>query len=212
MSDAKDPKKGDAKPAEAPKPAGGGSKLLAILVGVNSLLLVGVMAFLVLQMRQQTQLALAQGAKVEKSTGHGGSEAAAEEGAHEAPSGHGGAAAEGGEGQEGHGGAAEASVGRIGPLVKVADFVIHLRNPDADRYARMSFDVEVFSEADKDRLNAQIPKVRDAFITYLSDRTMEDLSGSEGLGRTKETLQTTLRQTLPDVRVRTLYISDFVVQ
>jgi flagellar protein FliL len=210
MSDAKDPKKAEAKAPDPPAPAGGG-KLLAILVGVNSLLLVGVMAFLFLQMRQQTQLAASahSGSKVEKGDG------AKEEAEHEEKSEekseekHG----EGGEGsKEGHTGGGDSVGGKIGPLVKVADFVIHLRNPDADRYARMSFDVEVFNEADKERLTAQLPKVRDAFITYLSDRTLEDLRGGEGLGRTKDTLQTTLRQLLPDTRIRAVYISDFVVQ
>ena len=205
MSDAKDPKRADAKPEAGASKPGGGGKLLAILVGVNSLLLVGVMAFLVLQMRQQSQLAAnTEHAKVEKHGEGGAAKAEAEKGEGNS---------EGGEGEAGGEGTKEASVGgKIGPLVKISDFVVHLRNPDADRYARMSFDVEVFADSDRERLLAQLPKVRDAFITYLSDRTVEDLRGSEGLSRTKETLQTTLRQTLPDVRVRALYISDFVVQ
>ena len=206
MPDAKDPKKNEAK-ATDPPPAAGSGKLLAILVGVNSLLLVGVMAFLALQMRQETQLVSAHhsGSKVEK----GDDANEAPEHGENAEAKHG----EGGEGsKEGSGGGGDSVGGKIGPLVKVADFVIHLRNPDADRYARMSFDVEVFSEADKDRLTAQLPKVRDAFITYLSDRTLEDLRGGEGLGRTKDTLQMTLRQLLPDTRIRAVYISDFVVQ
>jgi flagellar protein FliL len=208
MSDAKDPKKAaEGKPAEAPKGAGGGSKLLAILVGVNSLLLVGVLAFLVMQMRQQGQgAAVADHGKTEKRVEKEAKEEGGEEKSEHGEAKHG----EGGEGKEGA--AAEPSGTKLGPLVKIADFVIHLRNPDADRYARMSFDVEVFSEADKERLVAQTPKVRDAFITYLSDRSLEELRGSEGLGRTKETLQSTLRQILPEIRIRAIYISDFVVQ
>jgi flagellar FliL protein len=208
MSDAKDPKKVEAKAEEAPKAGGGGNKLLTILVGVNSLLLVGVMAFLVLQMRQQSQAMGASGehAKVEKKVEKEEPEV---EKKSEEKHGEGG---EEGKKEEGHGASEAGVAGKLGPLVKVADFVIHLRNPDADRYARMSFDVEVFSEADKDRLLAQQPKVRDAFITYLSDRTLEDLRGSEGLARTKETLQNTLRQVVPDTRIRALYISEFVIQ
>lgn len=204
MSDAKDPKKAaDAKPAEGAKGAGsGGSKILFLLVGVNSLLLVGVLAFLFMQMRQQSHgPAVAEHSKAEKHVEEGSAEAG------EAKGGNG----EGAEGKEGAP-AAEPTGTKLGPLVKIADFVIHLRNPDADRYARMSFDVEVFSESDKERLIAQTPKVRDAFITYLSDRSLEELRGSEGLGRTKETLQSTLRQILPDIRIRAIFISDFVVQ
>ena len=97
-------------------------------------------------------------------------------------------------------------------MVKLTDFVIHLRNPDVDRYARMSFDAEVYAESDKDRLNANLPRIRDAFISYLSDRTLEDLRGSEGLRRTRDALQVKLREVVPDARVKALYISDFVVQ
>jgi flagellar FliL protein len=97
-------------------------------------------------------------------------------------------------------------------MVKLADFVIHLRNPEVDRYARMSFDVEVMNDSDKERLNANVPRVRDAFISYLSDRTLEELRGSEGLGRAKDALQQRLRELVPEARVRALYISDFVVQ
>jgi flagellar FliL protein len=76
----------------------------------------------------------------------------------------------------------------------------------------MSFEVEVFADPDKDSLNAHMPRVRDAFISYLSDRTLEELQGAEGLGRTKDALQTKLRDLVPEARVRSLYISDFVVQ
>jgi flagellar FliL protein len=205
MSDAKD-KKGDAKGGdEAPAPAkAGGSKILVILVAVNSLLLLGVMGFMAFQMTRAPHGAEAGAAKGGEEKKPEKAEAKEEKGGEgEKPAG------EKGEGKE-EGGAPP--VGKGGPMVKIADFVVHLRNPDADRYARVSFEVEVYSDSDKDRLNASTARVRDAFIGYLSDRTLEDLRGSEGLSRTKEALQTTLRQLLPDVRIRALYISDFVVQ
>jgi flagellar protein FliL len=219
MSDAKDSKK-DAKPegghVEKPAGGGGGSKLIPIMMGVNSLLLVGVMAFLFLSMKQTKAMVAEIASKSSAEKKAGGDEKADEkheakpeekaagEG-HEAKSEGHEAKGEGHEGKEGGGGAGAT-------MVKIPDFVVHLRNPDADRYARMSFDVEVFAESDKDRLNASLPRVRDAFISYLSDRTLEDLRGSEGLNRTKDSLQTTLRQLVPDARIRALYISDFVVQ
>lgn len=208
MSDAKD-KKGDSKgDAEAPAPAkSGGSKVLVILVAVNSLLLLGVMGFLGLQLKSLQHPPAA----AEEHAGKG-EEKKAEKAEPREEKGE-EKAAEKGEGKEegGHGGA-EGPAAKGGVLVKIPDFVVHLRNPDADRYARVSFEVEVFAESDKERLVASSARVRDAFIGYLSDRTLEDLRGSEGLSRTKEALQGTLRQLLPDVRIRALYISDFVVQ
>ena len=99
-----------------------------------------------------------------------------------------------------------------GPTIRLPDFVIRLRNPEQDRFARISFEVEVTEELDKDKITTRMARIRDAYIRYLSDRTVEELRGSEGLERVKSELQEMLIELAPDARVRGLYISDFVVQ
>lgn len=175
------------------------SRLVPALIGMNSLMLVGVMAFLVMQSMKSSATAPAPAAEHAPAGEHEAAEEPKAENKEEAP-------AKEGEGHEGK------PVKGLGPLVKIADFVIHLRNPEIDRYARLSFDVEVIADSDREQLNAHMPRVRDAFISYLSDRTLEELQGTEGLGRTKEALQGRIRDLVPEARVRTLYISDFVVQ
>ena len=197
---------------------------MPIMVGVNSLLLVAVVGFMAFTMLKKPA--------VHAPEGEEGDESAEVEA--EKPAEHGEKKAEGGEhgekkpekkeakkeekkgekkeGEGEHGEKAASAAGGPGPMVKLADFVIHLRNPELDRYARMSFDVEVMADPDKEQLDANMPRVRDAFIGYLSDRTLEELRGSEGLGRTKDALQARLRELVPEARIRALYISDFVVQ
>jgi flagellar FliL protein len=114
------------------------------------------------------------------------------------------------QGEEGH--ALKPAANGPGPMVRLPDFVVHLRNSDLDRYARITFEIEVMAEPDKEHLTAHMPRVRDSFISYLSDRTVEELSGSEGLGRTKDALYARVRELVPEARFRALYISDFVVQ
>jgi len=123
--------------------------------------------------------------------GHG-EEAAGEE---EAPAGGGG-----------HGAAPAAK-----PTVKVAEFIVKLKDADDDRYAKFSFDLEVKNEPHKVAVTAAMPKVRDSFISYLSDRTADELRGSEGLTKIKHDLMQKLDEVVPH-KVRNLYISDFVVQ
>jgi len=118
------------------------------------------------------------------------------------------APAEGKEHGEGDGKAPAAA----GPTARLADFVIHLRNTDVDRYARFAFEVELGSEQDKVLLTSRTPKIRDAFIGYLSDRTLEELQGSQALIKAKAGLLEQLEATAPGIRVRGLYITDFVVQ
>jgi flagellar protein FliL len=191
MSDAKKP----AEPATPPPAAS--SKLMPALVGFNSLLLVGVLGFMGYQLTHKP--AEDHGSPDEARTAEAKPKEESEPKAEE----H-----EGGKKE----GAVVAAGAGPGPMMKLPDFVVHLRNPDLDRYARITFEVEVMAEADKDRLTAHLPKVRDAFISYLSDRTVEELSGSEGLTRTKDALHQRLREIVPEARFRALYISDFVVQ
>jgi flagellar FliL protein len=200
---------------EAPKPEGDvaavapkSSKLVPALIGLNSLLLVAVIAFLFVQMKNQGHAPEPAGAAKEEAAEPEEKAAEAAEPAKKEPEAEGKPEKEG----EEKGGPKAGAANKLGPLVKISDFVIHLRNPEIDRYARMSFDVEVMADSDKDSLNAHMPRVRDAFITYLSDRTLEELQGAEGLGRTKDALQTKIRDLVPEARVRSLYISDFVVQ
>jgi flagellar FliL protein len=183
MADAPDKK-------EAPEPAaeksgrGGGSKLLPALLGVNSLMLAGVLGVLLLRP--------AGGARPQ-----GG-----EKGEHAADAGgHGKGDAKG-----------DAKAPAIGPTHRLPDFVVRLRDTDADRYARVSFEVEVVTEEDKNKVGAAAPRIRDGFITYLSDRTIDELRGSEGLARTKEQLLDRLRLAVPGAGVKGLYITDIVVQ
>lgn len=209
MSDAKKLEKADGPTAVSPTPSGGSSKVLLLIAIVNGVGMLGLLGFLALQtLRPPPSPAAASAAQGE----HG------EAGAGEAAQGEHG---EGGEKKgaekdkpaEGKkGGLLSVPAGGMGPLVRIPEFVVHLRNPEVDRYARISFDIEVMGDSDRDELNAALPKVRDAIIVYLSDRTVEDLRGSEGLARAKEAMQTKLRELVPAARIRALYISDFVVQ
>jgi flagellar FliL protein len=100
----------------------------------------------------------------------------------------------------------------VGPTVRLPEFVVHLRNPEAERYAKVTFEVEVGVEADKDKVNALMPKIRELFISYLADRTTEDLRGSEGIEHAKRDLLARLSQALPGSPIRAVYITDIVVQ
>jgi len=188
-------------PAAAPAPKGPATLLLAL----NALLLVGVLAVVVMMFLGQKKAAAAAAgtatAAAEAKEGEGKEEAKSE-GKEEAKS----------EGKEGEKGPAKKAPPGAGPTVPLKDFVIHLRNPEADRYARMSFEVEVPSDKEKDTVTAHQAQIRDAFIAYLSDRTVEELRGSNGLGAVKAALMKQIVELAPDGKIRNLYITDFVIQ
>ncbi len=141
----------------------------------------------------------------------GGGAGGAKEASHE--SGGQEAKAEGkAEEHDGGGEGGEAKGNLPGPTQKMADFVVHLRDPEADRYARVSFEVEVGSEEEKNKLTGYMPRIRDAFIAYLSDRTLEELRGSESIARTKAALTERMAALSPGVKIRGLYVTDLVIQ
>jgi flagellar FliL protein len=116
------------------------------------------------------------------------------------------------EGHEAAAAAHEGEAGGAGPTLKMADFVIHLRNPEAERFARLSVELELVAEPDREKLTQYVPRLRDAFVAYLSDRTSEELSGSEALGRTKAALLKQCEELVPGKHIKALYFTDFVVQ
>ncbi len=119
---------------------------------------------------------------------------------------------EGGEGKEGAKPGEPHAVPGAGPTVRLADFVVHLRNPETDRYARISFELEVGTDKDKDVLTLHSAQIRDAFLAYLSDRTVEELRGSSGLSLIKASLLKLASDLAPDAHLRAIFITDFVVQ
>jgi len=104
------------------------------------------------------------------------------------------------------------SAGQPGPTLRLADFVVHLRDPEAERYARISFEMELRDEKAKDIVGARMPQIRDSFLVYLSDRTADDLRGSDALARVKSALTQKLQELAPAGAVRALYMTELVVQ
>jgi flagellar FliL protein len=99
-----------------------------------------------------------------------------------------------------------------GPILKLENFVIQLRGVDQDRYVRVAFDMEVGGDADREVVQARLPQIRDSVITYFSDRTLDELRGSEGIDRTKSALMKRLDEVVPGRRIHALYITDFIIQ
>lgn len=99
-----------------------------------------------------------------------------------------------------------------GPIVKLDDFVVQLRNPEFDRYMRISFQLVAMSNNVVADLERAEPRIRDAFIAYLSDRTFEEMRGSQGLARAKQELMRHAIESAPKDSIKELLITNYVVQ
>ena len=163
-------------------------KILPIILVVNTLLMAGVLVFV---MKRPASPA-----------GGGGKDHAAEA----KPPEH-AESAEKSEGSE-HGAEGEGP----GPSIRFDNFIVSVRATEGDRYAHMTVEVEIGSEMDKKFFESRLARIRDAIIGYLSDRTEDELRGSEGLGQVKAALIKKLDEIVPGHRVRGLYITEFLIQ
>jgi flagellar FliL protein len=76
----------------------------------------------------------------------------------------------------------------------------------------MSIELEVADEMAKGMVEKKVPPIRDAILSYLSDRTPDELRGSDGLKEIKESMIKKLDELIPGHRIRNLYITDFIIQ
>ena len=190
----------DAEGAADAAPPKSGNKVLPILLVVNTLLVTGVLIFVM--KRPSAQAAPGKGEHAEKAEKSEHGEKGEGKGEH----------GEKGEGKGEHGGEGEHDSDAPGPAVHLDAFIVQVRSAEGDRYVHITFDLEVGSEGDKKALEARMPRVRDAIIGYLSDRTEDELRGSEGLTQVKAAVTKKIEELVPGRRVKGLFTTEFIIQ
>ena len=182
------------------------SKMIPMILIANTVLMGAVLAVVLLRKPQAAAAPTTPAAKTDKGHGEAPEGAAAKEGGKEEGAGHGEAA--------GHGESAAPAdpSGAPGPILKLDNFIIQLRGTDTDRYVRVAFDLELGSESDRAMVQSRMPHIRDAIISYFSDRSLDELRGSEGMDRIKAAVLKKLDDILAAHRVRSVFITELVIQ
>jgi flagellar FliL protein len=182
------------------------SKMIPMILIANTVLMGAVLAVVLLRKPQAAAAPTTPAAKTDKGHGEAPEGAAAKEGGKEEGAGHGEAA--------GHGESAAPAdpSGAPGPILKLDNFIIQLRGTDTDRYVRVAFDLELVTETDRAAIQSRMPHIRDAIISYFSDRSLDELRGSEGMDRIKLAVAKKLDDILAAHRVRSVFITELVIQ
>lgn len=197
--------------AKAPE---GPSKMIPMILIANTVLMGAVLAVVLLRKPESAAAVVAPTAKSDKGHAASGEGAAGKEGGKEGgkeegkEEGHGKGEAAG----HGEGAASADPSGAPGPILKLENFIIQLRGTDTDRYVRVAFDLELTAEADRGAIQARMPHIRDAIISYFSDRSLDELRGSEGMDRIKQAVAKKLDDILAAHRVRSVFITELVIQ
>jgi flagellar protein FliL len=190
----------------AAKPPREPNKLIPMILVANTVLMGVVLAVVLLRKPPGAAGAAAPGALSAPASATGTAEGKDESG------GHGKAGGRGDPGGHGEGTAGGDPMGAPGPILKLENFIIQLRGTDTDRYVRVAFDLELMGEADRSLVQARMPHIRDAIISYFSDRSLDELRGSEGMDRIKSAVLKKLEELLAAKRVRSVFITELVIQ
>jgi flagellar FliL protein len=105
------------------------------------------------------------------------------------------------------------------PVVKIAfldlpDLVVNLANPGSDRsqFLKAKIVLEVPDQALIQQITPLMPRVIDAFQTYLRELRPTDLEGSAGLYRLKEELTRRVNTAIEPARINAVLFKELLVQ
>lgn len=195
-----DPK--DTGSASEGSPAGGTSKLMMGLLGLNMVVMIAVALVLFLgQKKQSQQQTIDQVQAGAAAAGEHGAPAAAAGGGHGAPA----AAGHGAAGEAGEAGANQAR------FFSVGDFTANLSGPASTSYVKVTVNFEISADADEEEMKQRKPQFRDKVISLLNSKKSTDLQSADGRNYLKEEIKTVANTFVKKGKVEGVYFSAFVI-
>ena len=104
--------------------------------------------------------------------------------------------------------------GKASILCPLKSFVVNLldKRGVGKRYLKVTLEVEVGKELDKQLIDTHDPQLRDSILLLLSSQTLEEINTMEGKLALKQELLTRMKQILGEGVVQRIYFTEFVVQ
>ena len=119
------------------------------------------------------------------------------------------AAHAGGDGKEdGH----KEAKAEVGPVTPLDPFIVNLNEPEATRYLKATFELEVSGPEVVGELERLKRPIRDEVLRYLSSLSVADTQGETGKAKIQQEVVARIDKQLGGDKVRRLFIVDFMVQ
>jgi flagellar FliL protein len=108
----------------------------------------------------------------------------------------------------------EAAVAKPAVFVDLPEVVVNLSNTGAERsqYLKIKIVLELPEQKMVEQIQPIMPRVMDAFQTYLRELRPSDLDGSAGLYRLKEELTRRVNASISPSRINAVLFKEIVVQ
>ena len=102
----------------------------------------------------------------------------------------------------------------VGVVCPLKSFVVNLLDKRGlgKRYLKVTLEVEVAKEEDRQLIDRSKPKIRDSILLLLSDQKLNEINTMEGKLALKQDLLSKMKQILGEGVVRRIYFTEFIVQ
>jgi flagellar FliL protein len=109
---------------------------------------------------------------------------------------------------------AETAKAKPAVFVDLPEVIVNLSNPSADRtqYLKIKIVLELPDQKMVEQIQPIMPRVMDAFQTYLRELRPSDLDGSAGLYRLKEELTRRVNASIAPARINAVLFKEIIVQ
>ena len=119
--------------------------------------------------------------------------------------------------KDAHGGTSNVSGGSastptLGSNLKLAPFIVNLRDNSGRRYLKLSITLELASSSSAVNIEMQEAKIRDSVIVLLSSKSYAEIGTVEGKYQLRDEIVLRINQFLEDKAVKTAYFTEFVIQ
>lgn len=100
----------------------------------------------------------------------------------------------------------------IGPMLDIEEFIVNIIGEDAAHYVKASLTLELTNEAVLEEATSRMPQIRDAVLLLIGNKTFEELQDLQGKKQVKAELKSKINSFLKSGKVKSIYLTNFVVQ
>lgn len=107
---------------------------------------------------------------------------------------------------------AQVKAQKVTSVLHLETFTVNLSDPEQKAYLRLGVDLELERAEKGGKDDMSVGMVRDTILTVLMATTPAELATPEGKQRLKQQLLQSLQKRAPDLGVREVYFTDFLMQ
>jgi flagellar FliL protein len=91
-------------------------------------------------------------------------------------------------------------------------FIVNIYDGPSVRYLKVKLEMGIPDAEAKAKVDPYLAPMRDAILTILSSKSLEDIKDSDGKKRLRDEILTTVQRIVPQGKVSQIYFTDFVTQ